>query len=129
MRERYKARYPTPERMGKLAFTDLEIRLLGEHAALVLGRWRLTDTPEAGSGVFTLVLQRIGGQWLIVHDHTSPEAKKRGCGWRDCRAAPNTRKNGTCRSGWGMWSVRRVLDELYGFEGHQLPSDHLVQMP
>ncbi len=30
VRDRYKARYPTPERMGKLAFSDLEIRPLGD---------------------------------------------------------------------------------------------------
>ena len=76
VRERYMARYPTAQRMGKLVFSDLEVRLLGEQSALVLGRWGLTDTPEAGGGVFTLVLQRIGAQWLIVHDHTSAEPVK-----------------------------------------------------
>ena len=71
VRARYQAHYPTRERMGQLAFSELEIRLLGDQAALVLGRWRLTDTPEAAGGVFTLVLQRISGRWFIVHDHTS----------------------------------------------------------
>ncbi len=73
VRDRYKARYRTPEQMGKLAFSAVEIRTLGSSAALVLGRWELTDTPEAARGVFTLVLQRIDGQWRIIHDHTSAE--------------------------------------------------------
>lgn len=36
----------------------------------------MTDTPAARSGVFRLVRQRIDGQWLITHDHTSAEPAK-----------------------------------------------------
>jgi ketosteroid isomerase-like protein len=27
------------------------------------------------SGPFTLVLQRLGSRWRILHDHTSPDPK------------------------------------------------------
>lgn len=68
---RYRKRYPTPERMGKLTFLKLEIRLLGETAALVLGEWRLVREADPIGGNFTLVMQRHADDWVITHDHTS----------------------------------------------------------
>jgi beta-aspartyl-peptidase (threonine type) len=69
---RYKQRYPDRAAMGHLTFSDLDIVMLGRDAALVLGRWRLErDKPVGGN--YTLVLRRIGGQWLIIHDHTSKD--------------------------------------------------------
>lgn len=69
--DRYKKRYPTPERMGKIAFSEIEVRPLGDSAALVLGRWSLERKPDPIGGNFTLVLEKMDGRWLIVHDHTS----------------------------------------------------------
>lgn len=74
--ERYRTRYvdAAPDnrsRMGKLKFWDLETSVLSDDVALVLGRWRLEETPEAGEGVFSLVFVRRGGNWQIIHDHTS----------------------------------------------------------
>ncbi|NVB43059.1 nuclear transport factor 2 family protein [Pseudenhygromyxa sp. WMMC2535] len=71
---KYLARYgESTETMGTLAFEILDVRGLGEcpQAAIVLGRWRLEDTPEAGEGVFSVILERQEGGWVIVHDHTS----------------------------------------------------------
>lgn len=70
-RQRYRDRYPTPERMGKLAFSQLEVRPLGNAAAMVLGRWALEREPDAIGGNFTLLLEKMDGRWLIIHDHTS----------------------------------------------------------
>ena len=56
--------------MGHLTVSDLEITELGEDASLVLGRWDL-DRDEPIGGVFTLVLRREAGRWVIIHDHTS----------------------------------------------------------
>jgi len=67
---RYRQRYPDREAMGHLKFDVLEIRELGDDAAYVLGRWYLRKKKPAG-GTFTLVLRKIDGEWLIVHDHTS----------------------------------------------------------
>lgn len=73
-RARYLKNYPTPERMGRLAFSGLEVTPLGDEAAFALGRWRLTrGAGEVLGGNFTLVLRRIDGRWLIVHDHTSSQ--------------------------------------------------------
>jgi len=68
--QNYRRRYPTREAMGHLTFSDLEITELGQDAALVLGKWAL-DRDEPVGGVFTLVLRREAGRWVIIHDHTS----------------------------------------------------------
>lgn len=73
-RDKYRERYGTAtETMGQLEFELLDVRGLGPRAAIVLGRYRLTATPEAGEGVFTIVLEREGETWRIVHDHTSAD--------------------------------------------------------
>lgn len=71
---RYQDRYGDAgggSRMGTLAFTDIEVTGVGPDSAVVLGRWALQDTPQAGHGVFTLVFVRRGGRWQILHDHSS----------------------------------------------------------
>lgn len=68
----YRTRYVEGDHeMGRLDFADLEIQGLGPEAAVVLGHWALTDTPEAGEGVFTLVFTEHQGRWGIAHDHSS----------------------------------------------------------
>lgn len=73
--DRYLASYPDRAAMGMLAFTDLDIDILGDDRALVFGRWRLGDADEAPNGLFTLIFARRsadGAQtWRIIHDHTS----------------------------------------------------------
>jgi ketosteroid isomerase-like protein len=68
---RYRERYPTPEKMGQVKFSNLEITPLGDSAALVLGQWNLERETEPLSGNFSLVLRKFDDRWLIVHDHTS----------------------------------------------------------
>jgi uncharacterized protein (TIGR02246 family) len=70
----YLKRYPDRAHMGTLRFEILEVDLLGEGHALVLGRFHLTRTGEGGGnadGVFTLVFRKSAGQWRIIADHTS----------------------------------------------------------
>jgi beta-aspartyl-peptidase (threonine type) len=68
---RYRERYPTPERMGRLRLDGLEITPLGDSAALVLGQWNLERESEPVSGNFSLVVRKIGERWFVIHDHTS----------------------------------------------------------
>ncbi len=70
--ERYKKSYPDAATMGKLTFSQLETQSIGTNAALMLGRWKL-DRKEPAEGNFSLVWQRIDGNWVIVHDHSSEE--------------------------------------------------------
>lgn len=70
----YRARYGAdPSTMGRLAFEILGVQPVGADGAVVLGRWRLDDTPSAGQGVFSVVLERRPDGWKIVHDHTSSD--------------------------------------------------------
>jgi beta-aspartyl-peptidase (threonine type) len=67
----YRQRYPTIEKMGRLTFDQLKVQALGEEAALVLGRWHLARAEDELGGNFSLIVRKIDGRWLIVHDHTS----------------------------------------------------------
>jgi beta-aspartyl-peptidase (threonine type) len=69
--DRYRQRYPTPEKMGRLTLGELEVTPLGDLAALVLGQWNLVRDSEPLSGNFSLVFRKLDGRWVIVHDHTS----------------------------------------------------------
>ncbi|HEX6729175.1 MAG TPA: nuclear transport factor 2 family protein [Pyrinomonadaceae bacterium] len=69
--ERYKKNYDTREKMGVLTFSDLEINLLSETSAVVLGRWMLKRSNDEPHGRFTLIFKRTKKGWRIVHDHTS----------------------------------------------------------
>jgi len=69
--DRYQKNYPDKEAMGQLDFSELEVRLLGADAALILGRWELHRPTGTLGGVFTLVVRRFPEGWRITHDHTS----------------------------------------------------------
>jgi hypothetical protein len=67
----YLKRYPDRAAMGRLEFSDLDIRILSDDAALAFGAWRLFRENDQPHGLFTLQLQRLEQGWRIVHDHTS----------------------------------------------------------
>jgi len=72
--DRYKKVYNSREKMGTLTFSDLEITLLSNDAAVCLGRWHLQRANDQPHGRFTLILRRTKNGWRIVHDHTSSAA-------------------------------------------------------
>lgn len=69
--ERYSRRYQSRAEMGQLIFSDVDITLISPEAALVFGKWRLQREADTPRGLFTLLLRKSGGEWVIVHDHTS----------------------------------------------------------
>jgi ketosteroid isomerase-like protein len=69
--DNYKKGYNTREKMGQLAFSELEITPLGKTSAVALGRWQLTRAQDTPHGRFTLILRLTPAGWRIVHDHTS----------------------------------------------------------
>jgi ketosteroid isomerase-like protein len=69
--ERYRQRYPDRAAMGDLAFSEIEVTLLGDEAALAFGRWELVRADDRPRGLFSLVLRRYPEGWRIIHDHTS----------------------------------------------------------
>lgn len=68
---RYLKNYDTPEKMGTLEFTILEFRQLSDDSAYLVGKWDLERASDNPSGYFTLVWQKVDGEWKIIHDHTS----------------------------------------------------------
>jgi uncharacterized protein (TIGR02246 family) len=70
----YRKRYPTPEKMGTLRFSDLEVRLLGAKYASVIGKFHLDRSAAAGgesAGIFTLLFHETAKGWKVIVDHTS----------------------------------------------------------
>ncbi|MEN3368781.1 MAG: hypothetical protein V7609_924 [Verrucomicrobiota bacterium] len=71
VRDRYRKKYDSREKMGRLTFSELKITLVSHDAAIVLGRWRLDRKTDKPHGIFTLLFRRTPAGWRIVHDHTS----------------------------------------------------------
>lgn len=72
--ERYRRSYPTPEKMGTLIYSEMEVRPLGKDVALMTGKFQLKRTAAGGgdaSGHFTLVWKKTRAGWRIIHDHSS----------------------------------------------------------
>lgn len=70
----YKHNYPTAAAMGKLAFSELEVRPLDEKYAVVVGKYRLERGKKEGGaaeGLFTLTLEKTEQGWKIIVDHTT----------------------------------------------------------
>lgn len=71
VRDRYKKKYDSREKMGTLTFSEIKIIALAPDAALVVGRWKLLRKGDHPHGIFTLIFRRGPAGWRIVHDHTS----------------------------------------------------------
>lgn len=69
--DRYKTNYPDREAMGKLRFDFYRFDFITPESCLVTGRYTLTRSQDEPSGLFTLLLKKIAGNWVIVYDHTS----------------------------------------------------------
>jgi beta-aspartyl-peptidase (threonine type) len=70
--ERYKKRYQSEgKEMGKLTFSDVDVRILAPGVALVTGKWELKLAKETVGGRYSLVLRKFDAGWRIIHDHTS----------------------------------------------------------
>ena len=78
--QRYKQSYTSREQMGKLTFSDLDIRLLPSPCgksdiALVTGKFHLDRTAHGeatkDNGIFSLVWRKGPHGWKIILDHTS----------------------------------------------------------
>jgi len=71
VRDRYKKKYDSREKMGRLTYSELQITRLSSDAALVVGRWSLVRKNDKPHGRFTLLFRHTPDGWRIVHDHTS----------------------------------------------------------
>lgn len=78
--KRYQQSYANSEQMGKLTFTDLEVRMLPSSCgapeyAVVTGRFHLDRTTHGEAakddGIFSLMWHKGAQGWKIIVDHTS----------------------------------------------------------
>jgi uncharacterized protein (TIGR02246 family) len=78
--ERYTKAYSTPEQMGKLSYTGLDVRLLSGSCkdaeyAVVTGNFHLERAAHGEAkkddGIFSLVWHKGPQGWKIMLDHTS----------------------------------------------------------
>lgn len=69
--ERYQQHYPDKATMGTLTFSELDVKVISNDAALAFGKWQLERAEDAPRGLFTLLLRRKPEGWRIIHDHTS----------------------------------------------------------
>jgi ketosteroid isomerase-like protein len=67
----YKKNYPDTTTMGKLTFTILSVKRLSEKYYRVVGKWFLNRSVGDVGGHFTLLFQKINGEWVIIEDHSS----------------------------------------------------------
>ena len=72
--KRYRDRYGNGAQLGQLTFEDLDVQMVTEDVAIVVGRFALARTEGNSSGLYTLVMKRFEGAWRIVHDHTVADA-------------------------------------------------------
>ena len=75
--DRYQKNYFAPGKSrDSLSFDELRVRVLTPDFAYATARFKLTRRDSVvASGPFTLVLQRQGDRWRILHDHTNPDPK------------------------------------------------------
>jgi ketosteroid isomerase-like protein len=69
--KRYQKAYPDQTAMGHLTFSEVDIDVICNSAAVVFGRWKLTREQGDRSGLYTLLLYNTADGWRIVHDHSS----------------------------------------------------------
>src|SRR6201982_3539858 len=75
--DRYQTTYFAPRKSrDSLAFEEVRVRPLAPDLALCTARFKLLRAGAVtASGPFTLILQKRGTRWQILHDHTSSDPK------------------------------------------------------
>jgi uncharacterized protein (TIGR02246 family) len=72
IRARYAPRFAPGGVRDSLWFRAIEARPVAEDAVQAIAWWNLGRGDSlVASGPTSLLLRRIGGRWLIVHDHSS----------------------------------------------------------
>jgi uncharacterized protein (TIGR02246 family) len=69
--ERYKKNYPDNVTMGKLKYEIVELNQIEKNVVFIIGKYNLERSIGNASGLFTLVLKKIKGKWLIISDHSN----------------------------------------------------------
>ena len=70
--KRYTTSYSTREKMGTLNFEILDIKVFNDSNAHLIGKFALKNQQDSvfASGHYTLLWEKIGGEWRIIMDQT-----------------------------------------------------------
>ena len=72
--KKYQKNYPTNEKMGKLQFEIIDLKLMSDTTAIVNGKWELIrKSSESLAGGFVLTFQKFNNDWLIIKDVTTSD--------------------------------------------------------
>jgi len=66
----YGESYPEGKQ-GELTFSELEIKVLSDEYAFVLGQWTVEMPDTVKEGRFTVIFRKLDQGWRIIHDHSS----------------------------------------------------------
>lgn len=67
----YKKGYPDKAAMGELIFSEVDIKILDDTSAAVIGKWKVISSKGTLSGHYLLIFEKKSGNWVITYDHTS----------------------------------------------------------
>lgn len=67
----YKKAYPDKKAMGKLIFKNISFEPLNNKQIFVVGEWKLEREKDTLSGYYSLIWEKIDGQWKVIFDHTN----------------------------------------------------------
>lgn len=56
---------------SRLRYERIQIQQLGPDAMVATGQWVLTSNPSSSTGLFSWVLKKVAGRWLVAHQHVS----------------------------------------------------------
>jgi len=72
LNQRYFKKYKADgKEMGKLTFSEVDIKLVSTTFVVVRGRWKVEKTTETRDGLYTLWMEKKPEGWRIIHDHSS----------------------------------------------------------
>lgn len=60
-----------PERRGVLSFSDIEIEMLADDAAMLVSHYRLERGARPQDGINTRLMRKVDGRWVIALNHVS----------------------------------------------------------
>jgi uncharacterized protein (TIGR02246 family) len=61
----------SPERRGRLHFSDIRVELLAPDAAQLISRYRLEGGERPQDGINTRLMRKVEGRWVIALNHVS----------------------------------------------------------
>ena len=61
----------SPERRGRLHFSDIRIEMLAPDAAQLISRYRLDRPENPQDGINTRLMRKVDGRWVMALNHVS----------------------------------------------------------